>query len=76
MPEDVEKKPRHLGVWIFTYRKEKIARNKNQLISGEYFNQTKILTLFFHYVDDDKVLVIFTENAGKAVIDLFEVLRE
>ncbi|MDR0702826.1 MAG: hypothetical protein LBF61_10580 [Azoarcus sp.] len=61
----------HVGVWVFTYTDKEIANNKDKKIVGSHFKQSKILIPFFHFVDDNKIVIVFTESAGNKSVANF-----
>ncbi|MDR0563776.1 MAG: hypothetical protein LBG78_02410 [Azoarcus sp.] len=56
----------HVGVWVFSYRNSKMAlRNAKNVkrISGNMF-KAKVLTVFSSTLIGNRLIIVFTENAG------------
>jgi hypothetical protein len=66
----------YVGAWVFSYVKSEVARNKAKKITGKHFRKSKILTPFSYFVDDNNIIIVFTESAGnKSVVDFIESFR-
>jgi hypothetical protein len=67
-PGNAEKNLFHVGVWVFSYANEKKASVQNEKIRTEYFGRSKIMIPFFHFLEKNKVVIIFTESAEEKMV--------
>ncbi|MDR3159514.1 MAG: hypothetical protein LBU11_11070 [Zoogloeaceae bacterium] len=59
---EAEGTPLHVSVWVFTYANAKKARAKDaRIFTGGNF-RSKVLTVFSHFVDENRVVIVFSES--------------
>jgi hypothetical protein len=57
-----EETPLHVSVWVFTYANAKQARAKDARVVTSGVFVSKVLTVFSHFVDQNRVVIVFSES--------------